>query len=54
MIENMGGHASGSVSKKTNFLVAGEEAGSKLQKAKELGVKIVSYEYLLEMIAKDS
>ena len=36
-----GGKVSGSVSKKTNFVLAGEEAGSKLDKAKELGVKVI-------------
>lgn len=42
LIRRLGGHPSGSVSKKTQFLVAGVEAGSKLAKAKELGVKILS------------
>jgi len=41
MIEAAGGKTSGSVSKKTDFVLAGEEAGSKLAKAKELGVQII-------------
>jgi DNA ligase (NAD+) len=44
-----GGRSSGSVSKKTDFVLAGEEAGSKLDKAKELGVKVISEEEFLRM-----
>lgn len=50
IIKQNGGKVSGSVSKKTSFVVAGEEAGSKLTKAKELGVKIIDEAGLLDMI----
>ena len=40
-IESVGGHVTGSVSKKTDYVLAGEAAGSKLDKAKELGVKVI-------------
>lgn len=50
MIENMGGKCSGSVSKKTNYVVAGEAAGSKLTKANELGITVLSEDDLLNML----
>ncbi len=49
IIKKMGGKVSGSVSKKTSYVVAGEEAGSKLTKAKELGVSVIDEAALLEM-----
>ena len=49
IIKKMGGKVSGSVSKKTSYVVAGEEAGSKLTKAKELGVNVIDEATLLEM-----
>lgn len=49
IIEKFGGKASGSVSKKTDFVLAGEEAGSKLTKAQDLGIKIISEQEFLDM-----
>ena len=49
-IESAGGKVAGSVSKKTSYVVAGEEAGSKLDKARELGVAVIDEAALLEMI----
>ena len=48
-IEQFGGKVTGSVSKKTNYLLAGENAGSKLKKAQELGIAVISEEELLQM-----
>jgi DNA ligase (NAD+) len=50
MIEEQGGRVSSSVSKKTDFVVAGEEAGSKLDKAREIGVPVIDEAELLRMI----
>ena len=50
MIENMGGKCAGSVSKKTSYVVAGEAAGSKLTRAQELGVTVLTEDELLGMI----
>ena len=49
-IESYGGKCSGSVSKKTHVVLAGAEAGSKLTKAKELGVKVINEEEFLKII----
>lgn len=49
-IEQAGGKVTGSVSKKTNYLLAGEAAGSKLEKAQSLGVTVLSEEDLLSML----
>lgn len=50
LIENAGGKVSGSVSKKTDFVVAGEEAGSKLEKAQSLGITVLSEQDLLDLL----
>lgn len=50
LISNHGGKASGSVSKKTDYVVAGEAAGSKLDKARELGIPVLTEDDLLAMI----
>jgi DNA ligase (NAD+) len=53
LIESAGGKVAGSVSKKTSYVVAGADAGSKLAKAEELGIPIISEDGLLELIRID-
>jgi len=50
MVDARGGRASGSVSKKTDYVIAGPGAGSKLAKAKELGVEVISEDEFLKMV----
>ena len=52
LIEQNGGKCSGSVSGKTSYVLAGEEAGSKLTKAQQLGVTVISQQQLIEMIGE--
>ena len=54
IIESLGGKTSSSVSKKTDYVLAGEDAGSKLTKAQTLGVKIIGYDGFLKLVGMDS
>lgn len=54
LIRSLGGHPSGSVSKKTDFLVVGGNPGSKVKKAREFGVRILSEEEFSELLSKAS
>ena len=53
-IRDYGGKAAGSVSKNTDFVVAGENAGSKLTKAQDLGIRVLTEREFLEMLENDA
>jgi DNA ligase (NAD+) len=50
LLEKAGAKVAGSVSKKTDYVVAGEDAGSKLIKAKELGVPVIDESVMLQLL----
>ena len=52
LLEGAGGKVTGSVSKKTDYVVAGEEAGSKLDKAKELGVPVIGEKEMEKLLGR--
>jgi DNA ligase (NAD+) len=54
MVEQLGGRAAGSVSKKTDYVVAGDKAGSKLERARELGVAILDEKSFLQLIEQEA
>ena len=51
-MKKRGGKAAGSVSKQTSYVVAGEKAGSKLEKAQKLGVSVIDEEEFLKLIGR--
>ena len=52
IIEDNGGRVSGSVSSKTDFVLAGDDAGSKLKKARELGITVIDEKSFFELLDK--
>ncbi|HWP42829.1 MAG TPA: BRCT domain-containing protein, partial [Blastocatellia bacterium] len=50
MIEQLGGRVTGSVTKKTDYVVVGEDPGSKLDRAQELGIKVLDEKGLIELL----